>query len=459
MDLPEWANKELGEVDLGDVRRNRRAVKLVEALAQDSGKSLAQTFSDWGELKAAYRLLASEETTFEAMISGHVDKTRQRCRQPGRYLLVEDTTEVDLSAHPATEGLGRIGDDRGRGFYVHSTLALALEGGSDGKKLATTAVGVFGMQTWVRENPPKKGREKTRERLLRDRESKWWGRSVQEAGSPPAGVQWTLVADREGDVYEVWDERLPPGTDFLIRASARRALENEAGESVFDRVRRSRVLGRMAVKLRARRGVKARTAHLQVRSVHVQLRAPWRPDKKLKPAQVWVVEAFEPHAPKGIKPLHWVLLTRWPCELFEQAAEALAAYGCRWWIEEYHKALKTGTGIEKSQLSTRQRLLALLGVCAIVALWLLGARLMAEAKADDPLGEPWSAPEILAVLERGKGPPAGGWTHRTFFRAVAGLGGFLGRKGDGEPGWMSIWRGWTKLRERVVGYEIARGSM
>jgi hypothetical protein len=458
MNLQDWAKQELGEVDLGDERRNRRAVKLVEALAQDSGKSLAQTFSDWGELKAAYRLLSSEGVTFEAMISGHVEKTRRQCRQPGRYLLVEDNTEVDLSAHPATEGLGRIGDDRGRGFYVHSTMALKLEGGSDGKKLTVTVVGLFGVQTWVRDDTPKKGREKKRDRLLRDRESKWWGRSVEEAGSPPAGVQWTLVADREGDVYEVWGERLPPGADFIIRASAPRALENQAGQSVFDRVRHSRVRGCRKVKLRARPGVKARTAHLQVRAVRVRLRAPWRPDKEMTPTDVWVVEAFEPHPPKGVTPLHWVLLTSWPCESLEQAEEVLAAYGCRWWIEEYHKALKTGTGIEKSQLSTVDRLLALLGVCAIVALWLLGARLRADAKPDEPLGEPWSAPEILAVLERGKGPPPGGWTQRTFFRAVAGLGGFLGRKGDGEPGWMSIWRGWVKLRERVVGYEIARES-
>ena len=99
----------------------------------------------------------------------------------------------------------------------------------------------------------------------------------------------------------------------------------------------------------------------------MRLRSPWRPGKELDPCIVQVVEAREIDSPQGAEPIHWVLLTDWPCETFQQAMRVIKAYTRRWLIEEYHKCLKSGTGIEQSQLATAQHITGLLAILAVVA--------------------------------------------------------------------------------------------
>jgi hypothetical protein len=43
-------------------------------------------------------------------------------------------------------------------------------------------------------------------------------------------------------------------------------------------------------------------------------------------------------------------------------------------------------------------------------------------------------------------------------RWIAQLGGFLGRKGDGEPGITTIWRGWSRLADMADLYLITHPS-
>ena len=113
-------------------------------------------------------------------------------------------------------------------------------------------------------------------------------------------------------------------------------------------------------------------------------------------------------------------------------------------IEEYHKALKSGCQVETRQYETSGRLEAITGLLAIVAVRLLQLRAVARTNPDRPARE--VVPQLwLDVLQTLRRRPRQSWTVRTFFRELAGLGGFLGRKSDGEPGWQTIWRGFDKL--------------
>ena len=134
------------------------------------------------------------------------------------------------------------------------------------------------------------------------------------------------------------------------------------------------------------------------------------------------------------------------------------AYCCRWLIEEYHKALKSGTRIEDSQLSTAARITALLAILAVVAVRLLNMKLLARTRPDEPVAEDAIGPEALAILGVRYGKPPNGWTNATTLLGVARMGGFLARKSDGDPGWQTIWRGLRKLMEQVEGYGIATGE-
>ncbi len=457
MSALEWAGVEFGGAELGDRRRHPRLIKVAAKFAQNPHGTLPGSFQRWSEAKAAYRLLEQADVTYERVVAPHVNRVRAVCRQPGEYLLLEDTTSLDFTSRLAAEDLGRIGDDGGRGLYVHSTLALKVERWNDYQEPEVTVEGLLDQRWWARTTPTVGPNEKKRKRLQRARESQRWAAVVEQLGPPAAGARWTFIADRESDIYETFERCQKNRWHFLLRANQPRALA-DAGGSVFEAVAKSPELGRFFVDLRARPGQAARRAQVAVRTCTARLRGPWRPGGWLEPFTVNVVEAREIDAPEGVEPIRWVLLTDWPVETFEQAMRVVKAYTRRWLIEEYHKALKTGTGIEDSQLTTAQRITALLGVLAVVAVRLLNMKLLAATRPDDPVPEDAIGAEALAILEAEYGRPAGGWTNSSVLVAIARLGGFLARKSDGNPGWLTIWRGLRQLLWSVHGYDLATGE-
>jgi len=452
----EWAQTEFGGAELGDQRRTVRLIRVAAALAEEAHGALPESFGEWAELKGAYRLVEQPDVRYEDILAPHRKRVLEGCNLEGEYLLVEDTTELDFSSHLAALDLGRIGDDHGRGLFLHSTLALRVERWNDSLEPEVTVLGLMGQHWWARTAPTiGKGKERKQDRLRRKRESQRWAAVVGEVGRPPAGARWTFIADRESDIYEVFERCQDGFWDFLIRANRPRALADQSG-LVSGALTKSPVLGQFCVNLRSRPGRTGRKAKLEVRSCQVQLRGPLRPGHRPAPRSVNVVEAREIDPPDGEEAIHWVLLTSWPVGCLKDAIRVVKAYTRRWLIEEYHKALKTGTGIEQSQLSTAGRITALLGILAVVAVRLLNMKLLATTRPDDPVSPEELSPEAFEVLEAKFGRPKEGWTHRSTLRAVARLGGFIGRKSDGEPGWVVIWRGWRKLMLLTQGFDLAK---
>lgn len=471
MEPMDWAQDELGGAELGDARRSRRLVRVAAALAAESHGTLPRSLHGWAEVKAAYRLLGEADVTYAKILQPHWSNVRCLCRKGGEVLLVEDTTSLDYSSHPAAAGLGLIGDGGGTGLYVHSTLALRVHRWTDQQEPDVTVLGLFAQQQWARtERTGATGESKSR-RLRRPRESQRWAASFAETGGPPPGHRWTFIADRESDIFEVFGRCEAVAMDFIIRASQPRALADEGG-SVFQTAAAGPVMGRFTIRLRSRpaqvkrpkrKGQKrrirrpkqpGRTVELEVRACRAQLHSPWRPGTHAAPQPVNVVQVQEVNPPEGAEPIQWVLLTTWPVGDLHACMRVVKAYACRWLIEEYHKALKTGTGIENSQLTTAQRITSLLGIVAVVAVRLLNMKLLARAHGDLPLETSELGPEVLALLESLYGRPQNGWTYATTLITIARLGGFLARKGDGLPGWITIWRGWNKLRLMVRGHDI-----
>ena len=220
------------------------------------------------------------------------------------------------------------------------------------------------------------------------------------------------------------------------------------------------MLGQTTVELRARGSQPARTAIVELRRVLVGLEGPWRPGGwQPALAGVTVVEVREVDPPDGVpEPLHWILLTSLPCTTLAEARRIVGRYTARWWIEEYHKALKTGTGVEESQLERAYRLEVLVAVLAVVAVRLLSAKLLARSRPESFEAARSFGPQMLDVLEKKLGVPKGGWTNRNVLTSTARVGGFLGRKGDGMPGWQTIWRGWQRLMWMCEGLAILNDS-
>jgi hypothetical protein len=131
-------------------------------------------------------------------------------------------------------------------------------------------------------------------------------------------------------------------------------------------------------------------------------------------------------------------------------------YEARWLVEEYHKALKTGCRVTKRILRKASRLEPMVGLMAVVAVRLLQLKSVARSDPDRPARA--VVPRLWLVMlkaARKNLRRVYDLTIREFYREVAKLGGFLGRKSDGEPGWITIWRGWEKLNTLVRGAELA----
>jgi hypothetical protein len=450
----QWAQTEFALAELGDQRRTRRLVQMARRLAQTPTGTLPQAFPAWKDLKAAYRFLDHLEFGPPEIQQAHRQQTLQACREPGEYLLIEDTTELDYSSHRRTEQLGFIGNGRGRGLLLHSTLAVRVEAWNLEQEPEGVALGLLEQKSWIR---PQRGlrQQSWRQRMSRPRESDRWAKGLDQMGSPGPGCQWIYLADREADFYEPMQRCQRNGVDFIIRGFRDHKLAG-GQEHLWAALEKAPEAGQMKVALRGRQGEAAREATVSLRTCRVKWQGPWRPQGIQADVEMNVVEVRETAPAPGVEGLHWILLTSLPCRRWVELKRVVARYGMRWWIEQYHKALKSGAGVEESQLEKGFRIENLLAVLAILAVRLVNTQWLARNRPDEPVEAQSFGASAVEILSAKYEAPKGGWTNRTVLIAVAKLGGFLARKHDGLPGWQTIWRGWSKLMCTCEGLEILR---
>jgi hypothetical protein len=432
-------------------------VSVAAKLAANPGGTLPQALPTWAELKAAYRLFNQTQLTYENILAPHLENTLGRCRQPGEYLIIEDTTLLDYSGSVAALELGVIGNGDGRGFELHTALAVRVEQWTLEQRPEAILMGLLGQRC---DRPRARPAGETEaQRWQRARKSQRWTAALMAAGPPPPGCHWIYLADRESDFYEPIQTCQQLSIDFIIRSRCNRRLADEAGQ-LWDQLAGQPVMGQSTVQLRARPGQAARTAIVQIRAMRIDLDGPWRPGGWQPELRgLWAVEVREVNAPEGVKePLHWTLLTSLPCESWAAVQRVVGRYTARWWIEEYHKALKSGAGAEQSQLERGYRLESLIAVLAVVAVRLLATKFLAHTRPESTEALQGLDPRALTLLETKLGRPKGGWTNQSLMVAIARLGGFIGRKSDGLPGWQTIWRGWHRLMWMCEGLETLTHS-
>ncbi len=193
----------------------------------------------------------------------------------------------------------------------------------------------------------------------------------------------------------------------------------------------------------------ARTARLTVQAARVALRGPYRPGGKLADVAVNVVLVREIEPPPGEEPIEWLLLTSLPVDTVEQVLLVIDYYGCRWQIEIYFRVLKSGCKVEESQLETAERFKAYLALCMIVAWRVLYALTLGRECPELPCEVVFEADEWRAVyaVVKNEAPPEVPPPLGEMVKLVASLGGYLGRKCDGEPGPKAMWVGLQRMAD------------
>ena len=434
-----WASEEFHTLDLGDQRLNRRTALLAERLAAQPTASIPAACGGWAETQAAYRLLSDEDVEWAGILAPHLTRTMQRMAPHPVVLCIQDTTELDFNGQTIT-GLGPLSYEAQRGMYLHPTYAVSL---------AREPLGVLDAWMWAREPKAEDGSRGGITESVRWIEG--YERVAEHAADLPA-TRLVYVADREADMVALMARARDLGTpaDWLLRAKHNRALPD--GSKLWPTVTAGAALGEVRFTMPARRGQKARPVRQHLWSSRVQIKVSGRDT-----LEATCVIAREIDPPAGTKPLEWRLLTNREAPDFERAAELIDWYRARWEIELFFHVLKNGCRVEALQLATVSRLERALTLFMIVS-WRV-ARLMRLGRVAPELEamlmfdrDEWEAAFILNKKRPPKRPPK----LQEVVRLVAMQGGFLGRKGDGEPGVKTIWLGLQRVAACVEGLRFAR---
>lgn len=447
-----FGEENFGTARLGDRRRTRRLVETADRMVRHPGGTLPDKLPWPAALKGLYRLVDPQAVTHAAVLKPHRELTLQRMRvHDGVVLTIHDTTELDYTGKKFLQAIGQIGNGSRRGYLCHNTLAV--DAGS--REVIGLANQILFCRPEVGETESRQAR---RERATR--ESRLWKRGSEAIGPSPPGKHWVDVCDRGADLFEYLDFKHLHQQLYLVRSKHNRwVLVERDGQRVrcklHDTARELPELGRKEVNVRARDGRPARSVKVRVAAGAVSLIPPKqkRGEHGDEPLSTCVVHVREIDPPAGVEPVEWILLTNVPIKSFEEACERIDWYRCRWIIEEFHKAQKTGCGIELPQFTTEERLDPVIALLSVVALSLL--KLRSASRHPDAAVRPaiQVVPAMhVAVLAGWRfGAATTDLTVHEFFYALARLGGHQNRKHDHPPGWLVLWRGWMKLQSMVEG--------
>ena len=453
--LPEdahWAVTEFAEADLGDVRRTHRLVALASVLAQHPPAALPEACGDPAMLKAAYRFFDTEAIDPQDILLSHIEATYDRLASVPVVLAVQDTTEVNWTRHPATRGLGPLGNAACRGLLVHSTLAFTPE---------RVPMGLLAQQVWARD-PDDVGKRHRRKQLpISQKESQKWLTSLAAVGEARAEcptTRFVSVGDREADVYDVLAAERPEGVELLIRASWDRCVAAPE-RYIWATVEAHPLLKQLLVQVPRRGDQPARAATVALRFCPVTLQPPGHRKKAegLPEVTLWAVQVVEVEAPAAVTAIEWMLLTTVAVHSIEDALERVAWYGCRWGIEVWHRILKSGCRIEARQLATGERLERCLTLYSVLAWRVFYAVMLARAVPEiscEVLLEVAEWQALSCAIHHGPIPPESPPTLGEAVGWIAQLGGFIGRRRRDHPGPETVWRGLQHLTDLTKMYRI-----
>jgi hypothetical protein len=453
----EWAREVFGGSKLDDRRRTKR---LIDYAARQAANAEASTHAvclgDSAAAEGAYRFLRNEEVAPERIAESGFAHTVSLCGEAEVVLAIQDTTSLGYE-HSICAELGDLGGEartKKRGFWVHSTLAM--DGGNG------EVYGLLDQQWWVRRGRRKK-RGENKKIPYEEKESFKWQRAVEQVARRVGGIERVvMVGDREADVHEYLEFMVGHGYRYVVRAERNRLVGSEMGH-LWEEMYVQPVAGRQEVRIPQKGGRPARRVEVEIRYGRVQLRPPvdFRKRGPIWLDVVLVSERRSPGSEKKEEALEWMLLTSEEVNSLAEAERVVGWYRRRWTIEDFHKAWKTGCGAEERRFQSAGNMQRALTILAFVAVRLLQLRNLSLSQPEAPCDKVLSKEQwvcLWALSQEGKeGPvPAHAPSLRWAVEKIANLGGWIKSKQTTAIGWQTLWRGWQKLDERVIGFLAAQ---
>lgn len=452
----QWCLDEFSTVELQDTRLNRRCIELAAQLAGQPNGPINQACEDWADTKAAYRFFDNDKITPARIRAPHHQRTVERMTQHDQVLAVQDTCFLNFTHHPQTTGLGPIGtkEQHQIGFGMHSTLAMTIQG---------MPLGLLTQDFFVRaEDEPAHRPEELRLLPIEEKESYRWLQAFEQTlALTPSGVEVITVCDREADIYEMFALAQEKQASLLVRAASDRLLLDDEVRKLWPKMERQPIVGYLVVHITGNGKRKTRDATVSVRFTSVTLKPPWRPNGlKLPAVPINAILVREENPPADIdEPIEWLLLINRPVACFDEAQQVIQWYGCRWQIEVFHKVLQSGCRVEDCRLQTADRLFNFVALMSVIAWRLHWLTYINRCQPDLPCTTVLTTIEwevlYMRIHQTTALPDTVPTVHQAI-RWIAQLGGFLGRKSDGEPGVTTLWRGWQRLQDLAATWELVK---
>ncbi len=441
--MSSWSQEELSSIDLGDKRLNRRCQRLLGLLADSPGKSIPDACGSWADTMAAYRLFDNERVTMERILDSHLDSAVGRMKEEPIVLCIGDTTEIDFTSMKETEGLGPLSKEYVHGLMLHPIIAVTP---------GRINLGVLDACLWARDEKKFGKRRPKKKPPEEERESYRWiygYNQVCKLAERVPNTRLVYVTDREGDMTTLLAEAQNGPVDILIRSARNRNLEDD--DKLWEHMNSLPSQGEMTFEMPSGPGRSARTVIQQVRFDTITLKPAGANHAKLPEIIVTAVYAREENPPAGEDPIEWLLFTTKTVTTLEQAIVIISWYRCRWEIEVYFRTLKTGFRVERLQLETADRIKPAIALFMITTWRIVYLTKLGRVNPDVPATVAFTELECEVASRRTKRKEVKRLpTLREMIRMVAQMGGFLGRKSDGEPGPKSIWSGMEHLRHIIA---------
>ena len=444
-----WAEKEVGGAKLGDIRLTRRVVEILKRFTEKPQAAIPQATGGWAAAKATYRFMDNEKVEPDAILKPHRDRAAQRSREHPVVLAIGDTTMLDYTSHPMTEGLGPLSDLDHQGFLLHPTLVVTPE---------RVPLGLIDNLVWTRDLETFAKGDKDK-RSIDEKESVKWLSSLAAAEAlqldlAESGAETTVVSvfDREGDIYDVLAATTEMTCELLVRAKNDRRVDHGL-KKLFLTMETRPQAGTIRISLPATSKRTAREAEMVIRFDTLTVKPPKnrKASEGFTPIAMQVVYAEEQHPPQDEDPVRWMLLTSVAVESFDDACTVLSWYCCRWSIELLFRILKSGCETEDRRLETADRLRRCLVLDLIVAWRVLYLTTVGRDTPDLPCTVIFDDYEwkslYLFIRKKEDQVPKETPTIREVTRLIGRLGGHLGRKSDKEPGQTTMWRGLSRLSD------------
>ena len=438
-----------------DKRLDRRLGRTFNEMARRPGGTLPRKLVKRADLVGGYRMFNHDHVTHQAILQAH----RAACMaslatHQGKVLLIHDTTVLDYSGLDV-RGLGQVGDGHGKGLYAHNSLAVI--------PATRQVVGLMNQILHKRAHAPK-NESKAQRQARPDRESRLWKRAVADLPPMPPGVNVSDVSDRGSDLSEYVCHEVQANRQFIVRSQHNRVLVDDQGERQIQKLH-DRLRGLPEAIRHLRRRVPAKgggwrqaTIGLAWERVGVKPPRQARGEHGSEPIALWGVIAREVDTPADQEPVEWILLTNRPIESAEQALEVVEDYACRWMVEDYHKAMKSGCGIEDTQMTTLHGLSNVIALQSVLAVHVL--RLRCNARDEQIKEQPARLHEEPLMVElAARDAKHADWKAMSvweFHIAVAKMGGYMLNPRKRPPGWIVLWRGYTRLQDMCAGVRLIR---